>query len=89
MREYKSPVGKLIAFFEKSRDAWKEKYQEAKYNVKKLKNQVHYLKTRKGELKEEVRALRAQVFELRSQEQKLRAELEALKKSPNELVPPR
>ena len=50
MGEYKSPVSKLVAFFEKSRDAWKAKYMDAKYTVKKLKTQVRYLHDRKKEL---------------------------------------
>ena len=89
MREYKSPVRKLIVFFEKSRDTWKEKCQEAKYNAKKLKNQVHYLKARKRELKEEVRLLETQLTQLRVREQRLSAELEAVKKSLNKEAFPR
>ena len=41
---YKSPVRKLVNFFEKSRDNWKEKYQRNKKENKKLKNKVCALK---------------------------------------------
>jgi chromosome segregation ATPase len=65
-KEYKSPVRKLVAFFEKSRDSWKTKYMEAKYSAKILKNQVRYLKSRKRELKERVQTLEGELLELRS-----------------------
>jgi len=81
MGEYKSPYKKLIAFFEKSRDGWKAKCLEAKYAVKKLKNQVRYLAARKKELKRRVRELEAALSEARCREQSREQELEALKKS--------
>jgi len=41
-KNYKSPIGKLTKFFEKSRDKWKSKYLDAKYAIKLLRNQVQY-----------------------------------------------
>jgi hypothetical protein len=38
--EFKSPVRKLVRFFQTSRDGWKRKYQESKRRNKKLSNQV-------------------------------------------------
>ena len=38
--EFKSPLRKLVRFFERSRDGWKRKYQESKRLNKKLSNQV-------------------------------------------------
>jgi hypothetical protein len=38
--EYKSPKHKLLRFFEKSRDSWKEKYHEKTYENKILKNKI-------------------------------------------------
>lgn len=38
--EFKSPKGKLVRFFQRSRDGWKEKYMESKRNNKKLSNQT-------------------------------------------------
>ncbi len=78
MREYKSPPNKLIAFFEKSRDDWKAKCQEAKYAVKKLRKQVRYLAETKRELKRKVRELEAPLADLRARDQ---APEEAIKKS--------
>lgn len=59
-KNYKSPIGKLIKFFEKSRNKWKSKYLDAKYAIKLLKNQVQYLEKRKAELKLRVKELEKQ-----------------------------
>jgi hypothetical protein len=37
---FKSPVRKLVAFFEKSRNGWKEKYRAAKSQGKYWSNQA-------------------------------------------------
>lgn len=80
-KEYRSPLRKLASFFEKSRDQWKSKCQEAKYEAKKLKHVVRYHKESKEELKGRIAGLEAQVRELKKREQYLENELEALKKS--------
>ena len=54
---YKSPMRKLVKFFENSRDSWKTKCQEAKYKVKILQNKVRYLEKRKAELNKRVKEL--------------------------------
>lgn len=38
--DFKSPKGKLVRFFQRSRDGWKRKYMESKRNNKKLSNQT-------------------------------------------------
>ena len=60
---YKSPVRKLVNFFEKSRDNWKEKYQRNKKENQKLKNKVCALKTSQQKWKSETLLLRKQVKE--------------------------
>ena len=35
--EFRSPLRKLVAFFQTSRDKWKEKCQQAKHDLKLLK----------------------------------------------------
>jgi len=60
---YSSPIRKLIPFFEKSRDQWKEKCKLAKREIKILKNHLTYLKKRKQELKAEVAALKHELEE--------------------------
>jgi len=58
---YKSPVRKLVNFFEKSRDNWKEKYQLTKKQNKKLKNKVCTLKSSQQKWKSETLLLRKQL----------------------------
>jgi hypothetical protein len=58
---YKSPVRKLVNFFEKSRDNWKEKYQLNKKENKKLKNKVCSLKASQQKWKSETLLLRKQL----------------------------
>lgn len=38
--EYRSPMRKLVRFFEKSRDNWKRKCQESKKQIKLVNNQA-------------------------------------------------
>jgi uncharacterized protein YdaU (DUF1376 family) len=57
-KTYKSPLKKLISFFEKSRDNWKAKYVEKKIELKRAKNQINDLKQRKESWKD--RAIKAE-----------------------------
>ncbi len=57
-KEYKSPLKKLVKFFEKSRDKWKSKYFEKKKELKRAKNQINDLKHRKEDWKD--RAIKAE-----------------------------
>ncbi len=57
-KEYKSPLKKLVKFFEKSRDNWKSKYFEKKKELKRAKNQINDLKQRKEDWKD--RAIKAE-----------------------------
>lgn len=56
-KPYKSPTKKLLKFFEKSRNGWKTKCQEAEYKVKLLQNKVRYLEKRNARLKNRVKEL--------------------------------
>ena len=58
---FKSPRRKLITFFEKSRDKWKNKCKGAKYENKLLKNRNRYLEKRKKELMEKVKELKTKL----------------------------
>ncbi len=58
---FKSPRRKLITFFEKSRDKWKNKCKGAKYENKLLKNRNRYLEKRKKELIQKVKELKTQL----------------------------
>lgn len=60
-QDYKSPLRKLVKFFEQSRDQWKEKYFTKKTQVKQLQNRVRYLEKTKQEWKQKAHTLKAQV----------------------------
>ena len=67
---YKSPVRKLLSFFEESRDKWKAKCLSAKYQIKLLTNKIRYLEKRKSELKERVRELEKELSQLKEKKTK-------------------
>lgn len=58
-QSYKSPLRKLVKFFEQSRDQWKNKYLKKKAEVKALKNRVNYLERTKMEWKQKAQQLKA------------------------------
>ena len=57
-KNYKSPLKKLVKFFEKSRDNWKNKYLKKKKELKRATNRIYDLELRKEEWKK--RALKAE-----------------------------
>ena len=57
-KKYKSPLKKLVKFFEESRDKWKEKYFEKTKELKRVTNRIYDLENRKDEWK--IRALNAE-----------------------------
>jgi hypothetical protein len=65
-REYKSPRGKLLRFFEKSRDKWKLKYLEVKKVLKRLTNRIRFLERSKAVYKQRVEELQAQLAALKT-----------------------
>lgn len=71
-RTYKSPVRKLLPFFERSRDRWKEKCRAAKSRVKRLQSQTVKL-LRSRQRWKELAQQRAEAIE------QLRRELEGQK----------
>jgi hypothetical protein len=42
-KKYKSPLKKLVKFFEESRDKWKEKYVEKSKELKRVTNRIYDL----------------------------------------------
>ena len=62
-REYASPDYKLLPFFEKSRDQWKDKAQRAKRQVNKLKERLRQVRGRRDQWKEAALAARAELAE--------------------------
>ena len=79
-KPYKSPLRKLVRFFEQSRDRWKAKSQEAQAKVKRLQNQVRFLERSKADLKSRVKALEAEVVRLKAREHALEQRMAVLQK---------
>jgi len=67
-KEYKSPRGKLVRFFERSRDQWKTKSVNAKAIVKKLKNRIRYLEVSKEKWKNKAIELEKELAQMKAQE---------------------
>ncbi len=68
--QYKSPVRKLLRFFERSRDGWKRKCKEAKVTVKRLANRVRSLEKSRDQWKERVARQREELGRLRQELEK-------------------
>jgi|LGVF01.1.fsa_nt_gb uncharacterized protein YlxW (UPF0749 family) len=79
-RKYKSPMRKLLIFFENSRNQWKAKCQEAKYLSKLLKNRIRNLIKNKEELKIQVKELGNKLYLMKGKEKKMEQEIIELKK---------
>jgi len=80
--DYKSPLRKLVKFFEQSRNKWKEKYLQAKRTVKRLSNRVRYFSVRKEQWKNKANAAEKELKQLRLRSKNQQKELEQLKKKP-------
>jgi septal ring factor EnvC (AmiA/AmiB activator) len=63
----KSPLRKLVQFFRRSRDRWKQKHQELKLRCKRLATQVAAVEKSREHWRTEVRVLRRRVAELERQ----------------------
>lgn len=62
--EYRSPLRKLVVFFQSSRDKWKEKCQEAKYELKLFKRRYARLHRSRDNWKQRCRNAEAQCDQL-------------------------
>ena len=80
-KSYTSPRRKLVKFFEKSRNKWKDKCQQAKYQIKLLRNKIRYLEKSKSLSKNRVQELEAELEQMKSNEKQLLEEIERLKKN--------
>jgi gas vesicle protein len=54
---FKSPVYKLVNFFKKSRDRWKERAKKSIQDIKGYKKRIEFLETSKASLKEKNKEL--------------------------------
>jgi len=69
---YKSPVRKLLTFFEKSRNGWKQKHQQAKAKCKKLSNQVRAVEKSREQWREQAEQEMRRVHELERELEELK-----------------
>ena len=63
-RTLKSPLRKLVVFFENSRDRWKAKHQEIKSRLKKEQNQVRAVEKSRASWRAKAEAATQRVREL-------------------------
>ena len=63
-KEYRSPVKKLVKFFEKSKNKWREKCKEYSYDSKLKNKRIRFLESTKTALKEENVELKKRIKEL-------------------------
>ena len=61
---FKSPLRKLVVFFENSRDRWKTKHQEIKRRLKKEQNQVRAVEKSRASWRAKAEAATERVQEL-------------------------
>lgn len=80
-KEYKSPKRKLIRFFEGSRNKWKKKAKDAKYQIKLLRKRLKSLEKSKNEFKKSTKDLKKQVQQLKEKEKMMLEEINRLKKN--------
>jgi len=80
--KYKSPKSKLIRFFEGSRNKWKKKTKESKYQIKLLRKKIRYLEKNKQGYKEHSKSLEIQLQQMQVKEKRMQDEIDRLKKNP-------
>jgi|SaaInl8_200m_RNA_FD_contig_121_118149_length_5483_multi_6_in_0_out_0_6 chromosome segregation ATPase len=80
LKRYKSPKRILLRFFEKSRNKWKAKCKEGKYQIKLLQNKIRYLKKNKEILKDRLKAVESELDEIKAKAKHVSDKTEQLKK---------
>ena len=80
---YKSPLRKLVQFFEKSRNSWKAKSLKNKKENQQLKKKLCTLKTSKKRWKDEAINLRKQLKNLQQSTEMIENNLMESKKNRN------
>jgi hypothetical protein len=67
VKSYRSPPTKLLRFFLRSRNGWKQKCQGAKLRVKRLSNRLQKLKVSRDRWKERAYTLSGHVRQLQEE----------------------
>jgi len=65
-QNYKSPMHKLIKFFEKSRDEWREKAKKRSYENKILRKRIKYLESNRDSLKAKAENLQSDLNKVKT-----------------------
>ena len=76
--EFRSPLRKLVAFFRASRDRWKKKCQDVKYELKLLKRRFANLQASRDRALQCCQAAGVQCDELQARNKHLQAREEQL-----------
>jgi len=80
-KNYKTPTKKLMSFFKKSRDKWKEKCKDSKYQVKLLRKKINYIEQNKIQIyKERLAELEKKLDQSKYKEDLMQQEINQLKK---------
>lgn len=75
---FRSPLRKLVVFFRNSRDQWKRKCQDAKYELKLLKRRLDRLQKNHDRWQHQYREVESQLLEAEHRRQELQSRLECL-----------
>ncbi len=75
---FRSPLRKLVVFFRDSRDKWKKKCQDAKYELKLLKRRYVNLQKNHDRWQQQYRQVEAQRQQLQTQVELMSEERAAL-----------
>jgi len=75
---FRSPLRKLVVFFRNSRDQWKKKCQDAKYELKLLKRRLDRLQKNHDRWQHQYREVESQLLETEQRRQELHSRLECL-----------
>lgn len=78
--QYKSPQRKLVRFFARSRDQWKEKCLAAKAVGKGLQHRMRFLERSKDHWKHRVKELEGELTRMKAHAQAMQEEIATLKK---------
>jgi chromosome segregation ATPase len=77
---YRSPIKKLVTFFETSRNKWKEKCRNAKKDNKLLKSKIRYLEKKQNDFKTKIDELNNELTVMKNKTSSLEKELKDQKK---------
>jgi peptidoglycan hydrolase CwlO-like protein len=78
LNEFRSPVRVLAAFFQKSRDQWKQKYMDAKADLKRFKVRVADVSNSRDAWREKAEARQTELQAMQAQLQELQNQINGL-----------